>query len=229
VTSGDRKKVTKEAVAGIAMAGVLAVGASVASAASVAADPTLPWVPAVPSDPAPPNVPPPSHMFNPLAQNGTDPGIAGLPAMGGLPGGWPDTSGNTPNEYVLSQNPVPEAPGGAPATPVHMNPFNNQYLLPQNLEPAAPGQGELFEIPQGQENADIAPIDYLRRLWHQYQEGYLEGGMLGQMPHEQLGEPLPGTAPPPGTTVPVGLGQNLPEPPPPPEPVPPTPASAPPA
>jgi hypothetical protein len=30
------------------------------------------------------------------------------------------------------------------------------------------------------------------------------------MPQQQLGEPLPGTAPPPGTNVPPGLVQNLP-------------------
>ena len=44
----------------------------------------------------------------------------------------------------------------------------------------------------------------------------LKGGLLGQMPQEQLGEPLPGTAPPPGTDVPPGLVQFQPDPPPPP-------------
>jgi hypothetical protein len=40
----------------------------------------------------------------------------------------------------------------------------------------------------------------------------LKGGLLGQMPQEQLGEPLPGTAPPPGTAVSPGLEQYLPDP-----------------
>jgi len=46
-------------------------------------------------------------------------------------------------------------------------------------------------------------------------------GTLGRMPGTELGEALPGTAPPPGTRVPPGLEQfyidpNLPPPPPPP-------------
>ena len=41
-------------------------------------------------------------------------------------------------------------------------------------------------------------------VWHQ---------VMGKLYPDQLGEPLPGTAPPPGTNIPVGLGQNLPEPP----------------
>ena len=47
--------------------------------------------------------------------------------------------------------------------------------------------------------------------------GLLKGGLLGQSPQEQLGEPLPGTAPPPGTNIPPGLVQYLPDPPPPPD------------
>ncbi|WP_231965623.1 hypothetical protein [Mycobacterium sp. E802] len=45
-----------------------------------------------------------------------------------------------------------------------------------------------------------------------YRNGNLRGAMLGQVPKEQLGEPLPGTAPPPGTNIPSGLGENLPDP-----------------
>jgi hypothetical protein len=45
-----------------------------------------------------------------------------------------------------------------------------------------------------------------------YRAGMLKGGLLGQVPQDQLGEPLPGTAPPPGTNVPSGLGEFLPGP-----------------
>ena len=38
-----------------------------------------------------------------------------------------------------------------------------------------------------------------------YRAGMLKGGLLGQVPQEQLGEPLPGTAPPPGTNLPPGV------------------------
>ena len=44
---------------------------------------------------------------------------------------------------------------------------------------------------------------------------------MGKLDPDQLGEPLPGTAPPPGTNIPVGLEQYLPEPPPAIPPVPP--------
>jgi hypothetical protein len=35
---------------------------------------------------------------------------------------------------------------------------------------------------------------------------------LGRMPRVELGQPLPGTAPPPGTAIPLGLVQFLPDP-----------------
>jgi hypothetical protein len=40
-------------------------------------------------------------------------------------------------------------------------------------------------------------------LWH---------GAMGKLTPDQLGEPLPGTAPPPGTAIPQGLVDFLPDP-----------------
>ena len=37
-------------------------------------------------------------------------------------------------------------------------------------------------------------------------------GSLGRMPGAELGQPLPGTAPPPGTAIPLGLVEFLPDP-----------------
>ena len=37
-------------------------------------------------------------------------------------------------------------------------------------------------------------------------------GALGRMPGAELGQPLPGTAPPPGTAIPLGLVEFLPDP-----------------
>jgi hypothetical protein len=96
-----------------------------------------------------------------------------------------------------------------------LNAFNNSYLLPQTLKPSAPGKGTVYDVAPGEENADIAGIDWLKRMHHMHVDGYLNGGLLGQMPQSQLGEPLPGTAPPPGAAIPPGLGQNLPDLPPP--------------
>jgi hypothetical protein len=210
----------KQVVAGAALLGSLAAGA-LASAATAAADnppdvpnPGIPdgtevlaggngaqYVPGA----GPAGVDPQANILQGLAQNGGGAGpIAGMQS-------FPDTSGATPNEYVLSQNSVPQAPGGPAGAPVNLNPLFNQYLLPQYERPSVPGQGPVRDYAPGEENAVIAPGDYMHRLWGQFQSGELKGGLLGQMPHDQLAEPLPGTAPPPGTTLPVGEGQNLPD------------------
>lgn len=193
--------------------GALAFGAAVAFSATAAAEPPpapLPVVP--PGAPVPP--PPPeagpyipgmgnasANMFGILAQNGQPsvPGAVGAPSTNGL-----DAAS------VLGLNPVPLAPNGQPGTPPNLNVFNNAYGLPQNEVPAAPGQGQQFDVAPGQENADVGKREWLGRYVDLYRDGRLKGGLLGQMPQQQLGEPLPGTAPPPGTVISPGLVQNLP-------------------
>ena len=64
----------------------------------------------------------------------------------------------------------------------------------------------------GDENADVTRRQWFGRYIDMERAGMLKGALLGQMPQEQLGEPLPGTAPPPGTNVPPGLVQFLPDP-----------------
>ncbi|WP_197503420.1 hypothetical protein [Mycobacterium sp. E740] len=114
---------------------------------------------------------------------------------------------------VLGQNSVPSAPDAGPGTPPNLNVFNNSYGIAQNIEPAAPGQGRQFDVKPGEENADVSRREWFGRYIDMYRAGLLRGGLLGQMPQEQLGHPLPGTAPPPGTNIPPGLGQFLPAPP----------------
>ncbi|MCG5432434.1 hypothetical protein LV457_09020 [Mycobacterium sp. MYCO198283] len=196
------------AVARAVAAGALVVGGALAAAATSTADPLpadpLPAPPVDgPPDPAAPPaaVPPSASLTNPLAQAGT-PGTGGLAGAGGLPGGIPDLSGNTNNEFVLAQNAVPSAPGGLGDTHPELSPFNNGYLLEQNLAPAAPGHGVVYDVPAGQENAPIGPYDWIMRFHHMHVDGYLDGGMLGQRPLETLYEPLPGTVLPPGTGTP---------------------------
>jgi len=92
--------------------------------------------------------------------------------------------------------------------------FNNGYGIQQNIEPAAPGQGQQFDVAPGQENANVSRREWLGRYIDMYRAGMLKGGLLGQAPQEQLGQPLPGTAPPPGTNIPPGLVQFQPGPPP---------------
>lgn len=176
----------------------------IAAPAVAAADDALPTDP-TPAPPAPTGlIPPIASIGNVLAQSGSD--SAGLL-------GLPDLSAYSSN-LVLGQNAVPSAPGAAgPATVPSLSAFNAGYLLPQNLTPAAPGQGTLAPgIGPDQDNPSSGRIAFLRRLHEMYQAGELKGAFLGQLPKEQLGEPLPGTAPGPGIYIPPGLGQGLAEP-----------------
>jgi hypothetical protein len=197
------------AVANIAAAGFITVGAAVAFAATAAADPPPPPDPALPlpADPAPPPPPGPTvpgmGQLGPtglgvLAQTGQEanPAALGAPAITGLD-----------QTTVLGQNAVPSAPGAGPGVVPNLNVFNNAYGVQQCLAPSAPGKCEQFDVAPGDENADVSKREWLGRYIDMYRAGMLKGGLLGQMPQEQLGEPLPGTAPPPGTNVPPGLVQ----------------------
>ncbi|MDX1889648.1 hypothetical protein [Mycolicibacterium sp. 050158] len=211
------------------------VGAAVAFPATAAADDQPPADPAlVPGAPAPP--PPPGPTVPMMGQLGP----AGLdvlaqsnaaPAMGAL--GAPPVVG-LDRDTILGQNAVPSAPGAGPGTPPNLNVFNNAYGAQQlNDVPSAPGQGTQFGVAPGDENADVRKGIWFGR-WIDLQRAGRTYGGLGQAPQQQLGEPLPGTAPPPGTVIPPGLVQFLPDPadgptPPPGLILPPPPADAPPA
>ncbi len=124
-----------------------------------------------------------------LGQTGTDtaPGRLGVPnAVDMSPGA------------LLGQYTAPAAPGGPPPTEApNLRAFNNGNFFPQNEKPAAPGQGTQVGVAPGQENADISGLDWMRQMHTLYRNGNLRGAALGQLPKEQLGEPLPGTAPRP--------------------------------
>jgi hypothetical protein len=157
-----------------------------------------------PADPNAPigTVPPATAFAGTLAQNGKDGGLGGLP----------DFSHNADPAFALAQNSVPSKPGaGAPGAPLGMNPLTNGYLLPQSDKPAAPGQATGAADP-AQQNDTIGARDYWHRLWDQYHGGSLKGGSLSQRSQDELGQPLPGTAPPPGAAVPPGLVQFQPDP-----------------
>jgi hypothetical protein len=215
------------AVANFAAAGFITVGAAVAFAATAAADPPPPPDPALPMpgapEPPPPPGPPVPVLGTPLgpqglgvlAQNGQEqnPAALGAPPVTGLD-----------QTTVLGQNAIPSAPGADPGVVPNLNPFNNAYGPQQCLVPSAPGKCEQFDVAPGDENNDVTRREWLGRYIDMYRAGMLKGGLLGQVPQEQLGEPLPGTAPPPGTNIPPGLVQFQPDPPPPPgAPVPPPP------
>jgi len=193
-----RPTIINGVAATIAMVGMLSVSDPFGCLAIATADPATP---------VPPRAPVPPVVDALLAQNGSP--AAGL-------GGIPDLTGNGTRDMLglLGQTALPAPPGVDPGTPPEAYPLNNGYLLPQNVVPSAPYQGTVVGVAPGQENADTGASDYLQRLYAAYQQGGLSGSMLGQRSLDQLGEPLPGTAPPPGTPMPAGLGQNLPDQPP---------------
>jgi hypothetical protein len=162
-------------------------------------------------------------------------GFGVLTQVGQTPSDTPGTLGvpaqitGLDRDSVLGQNALPSPPGAGPGVVPNLNVFNNAYGVQQYEKPSAPGQGQQFDVAPGDENADVSKRIWLGRYIDMYRAGMLKGGLLGQVPQEQLGEPLPGTAPPPGTNIPPGLVQFQPDPPPPPDaPVPPPPPGAPP-
>lgn len=193
MSTGDRTGATRLWLSAVAVAGAALFGS-----ASAAADPG----PAEPPPPQPPVVVPPN------ATVGSVLGQDGAPPVGPL--GLPDLSAYAPG-LLLGQNPVPSPPGppAAVATP-DLHAFNSQYLLPQNVAPAAPGQGVPdVGIGPSADQPGTGRLAFFRRLHEMYQGGALDGALLGQVPYEQLGEPLPGTAPGPDIYIPPGLGFGL--------------------
>ena len=86
-----------------------------------------------------------------------------------------------------------------------------QYLFGPNMKLSEQGQQSMYSAGPTDPNAPppTGRIDAFQRahgIWH-------EG--MGRMDLDQLGQPLPGTAPPPGTNLPAGPMQFLPDPPPP--------------
>jgi len=199
-----------------AACGLAAVGAAVAFPATAVADDLPPDPVPVPGDPALPPPPPPAEgpavpMMGNLGPMGLDvlaqsngasvPGALGAPSVVGLD-----------RNSILGQNPVPEAPNGSTGTVPNLNVFNNAYGAQQlNDVPSAPGQGTQFGVAPGDENADVRKGIWFGRWIDLQRDGRTYGG-LGQAPKQQLGEPLPGTAPPPGTVIPPGLVDFLPDP-----------------
>ena len=194
MSSRYSRTVAKTVAANIAVAGGLSVGAAVAAAATAAADPDAP---PPPTDPV---AAPPPGLSDILAQPVTS--ILGQPAQ---------TGSGVPVDFLLSQNPVPSVPGPQPPPPMDLNTAlsGNSYLLPQNFKLAPPDEGNMYSIGQGDVLDQPSLIPTLKgghALWH--------AGM-GRLTLDQLGQPLPGTAPPPGTNIPAGPEQFY-EPPPPP-------------
>ena len=80
-------------------------------------------------------------------------------------------------------------------------------LSPTNFALAGQGQQSIYSntpaAPDAPPPGFLANAKGAHGIWN-YQ--------IGKLDPNQLGEPLPGTAPPPGTNIPAGLGESLPDP-----------------
>lgn len=141
-----------------------------------------------PEPPADPVAPPP------------EPGVAMLGPLGALPGpGGAD--------FLLGQYPVPSAPGAQGAAPPDVSVLEaGQFLNPLNYRVPTPDQVSPYVLAPGTPGP-FARVDAMKGAHA------IVHGALGRMPLDQLSEALPGTAPPPGTQLPAGPVQNLPDPP----------------
>ena len=171
----------------MAVAFGVAFGAALSTAGPAAADPSPPGDPAARVDSGPPV--PQVESLGPLG------------ALAGLGGA----------DLLLSQYAVPSAPGGAqPAAPPPMSVLDaSQFLNPLNYRVTTPDQladnGSPYQLAPGQPGP-FARVDSLKG------QHAIVHGALGRMPIGELCEPLAGTAPPPGTAIPAGPLQNLPDP-----------------
>jgi len=173
------------------MTGATLLSASVGSAVALslsavaAADPLPPADPPAPVDAIPPAPEPQVTKFGPLGA---------LPASGyGM-------------DLLLGQYPAPGLPGAAPAAGPSPEVLGaGQFLIPSNYRVPTPDQLSPYPLPAGVPGP-FARVDGLKGLHA------IVHGALGRMPIGELSDPLPGTAPPPGTNIPVGPVQNLPDP-----------------
>jgi hypothetical protein len=100
---------------------------------------------------------------------------------------------------LLGQAPLP--PGTISSGPAADPLALAQLLMPQNFRMPTPDQVSPYELAPNLEPSPFARIDAWKGV-----HALLHGG-LGRMPGDELGQPLPGTAPPPGSNLPPGLEQ----------------------
>ena len=94
-------------------------------------------------------------------------------------------------------------PGGAPAP----DPLASIAMLtPKNYRMPTGELPSPYVLATGVPPGPFARVDGWKGVHAMIHAG------LGRMPGAELGQPLPGTAPPPGTAIPLGLVQFLPDP-----------------
>lgn len=177
--------------------------ASTGGLATAAADPVLPVDPAVPPAPAPLPVPgplpvpaPPPPPPGPTAMLGqVSQALQSNPVAA-----MKDLLASSPQQPLLGQAPLP--PGTITGGPPAANPLDAAQLLsPRNFRMPGPDQVGPYALAPNDNPSPFARIDAWKGVHA------MVHGSLGRMPGDELGQALPGTAPPPGTALPPGLEQ----------------------
>ena len=190
--SNPHRVTVQNHVAAALAAGMLAAGAAVASSATAAADPPLPLPPPAPADPAPAPtgfLPPAGTLQSFLPEGGMAPGSGYDFLLGQAP--MPTASGGQAAPVIVGADgqPVPAA-----QSPTFLDQQAIQPLKPTNFALAGQGQQSFYSNTPAAPGAP--PPGFLENakgahgIWN-YQ--------MGKLTPDQLGQPLPGTAPPPGT------------------------------
>ena len=115
-------------------------------------------------------------------------------------------TGSSGSSGVLGQSAAPN--GSSPVDPI----ASIGSLLPQNYRMPSGAEDSPYVLQTGVPAGPFARVDAFKGAHA------LIHGSLGRMPRGELGQPLPGTAPPPGTAIPPGIEHFLPDPDPPVEP-----------
>ena len=163
---------------------------AVAGAATATADPEAPPPVIAPDgDPAAPPPPPVDPLYAAAGETKDNPVTAMADLMG--------TS--TSPVMVFGQSIAPGAPGAEQLVPA-------TSLMPQYYRMPTPDLTSPYQLTQDAPAGPFARIDAFKGVHA------LLHGALGRMPADQLGDPLPGTAPPPDVVIPAGPEQFLPDP-----------------
>lgn len=165
---------------------------AVATAATAGADPEpAPAPPVLPAEGAP--APPPPQGQDLLSAAAGAAGQNPVSAMA-------DLLGTTTNPVLaFGQAAVPGTPGGDQMVPP-------TSLMPQYYRMPTPDMTSPYTLTQDAPAGPFARIDAFKGVHA------LLHGSLGRMPADQLGDPLPGTVAPPGSVLPPGPEQFLPDP-----------------
>ena len=177
------------ALARVAVAGVLCVAPLATASAIAMADSTVPppepiLIAEVPAGEAPP-VADPFVTASQMTKQSPITAFADMLAQA------------SPNVLLAT------APGSAPAA----NPLASVgMLMPKSYRMPTGDSPSPYLLTTGVDPGPFARVDGWKGL---HAIGH---AALGRMPRVELGQPLPGTAPPPGTAIPLGLVQFLPDP-----------------